>query len=321
MAVSASCKPLRASPRRSAATSAVSQPNQPLCATASRPELVCQPACTPPAGLPSLSRVPRRTGTWRCLASRQLVWSPWPLGPPFLCPASAGAGPELRPRSKPHTFPSQRPRPCPYPTTGESVAKWECAARSARRETAIALCSGEYGTLVPQSRRALPSVEHLVSCHPDSTLHNGDKYSRILYYSQFTTESGLPLLADWGPYSTPSSSFRGPTQLLTTNPGPKQLSAKATLRLGSRGRSPTPTRSSWTEDTPGQVIKQQPPSPPRVDRRRGRDVDLCAERRRPLLAPGLSWSSPPAGRRAALQQVQASAHQFARTIVGDRCHD
>jgi hypothetical protein len=81
---------LRASPRHSAATSAVSQPNQPLPAIASRPELVCQPACTPPAGLPSLSRVPRRTGTWRCPASRRLVWSPWPLGPPFLCPASAG---------------------------------------------------------------------------------------------------------------------------------------------------------------------------------------------------------------------------------------
>ena len=66
--------------RRSAATSAVSQPNQPLPAAASRPELVCQPACTPPAGLPSLSRVPRRTGTWWCPASRRLVWSPWPLG-------------------------------------------------------------------------------------------------------------------------------------------------------------------------------------------------------------------------------------------------
>jgi hypothetical protein len=30
----------------------------------------------------------------------------------------------------------------------------------------------------PQLRRALPSVEHFVSCHPDSRLH---KYGRILY--------------------------------------------------------------------------------------------------------------------------------------------
>jgi hypothetical protein len=30
----------------------------------------------------------------------------------------------------------------------------------------------------PQLRRALASVEHFVSCHPDSSLH---KYGRILY--------------------------------------------------------------------------------------------------------------------------------------------
>ena len=40
---------------RFAATPAVSQPNQPLSAAASRPELVCQPVCTPPIGLPSLA--------------------------------------------------------------------------------------------------------------------------------------------------------------------------------------------------------------------------------------------------------------------------
>jgi hypothetical protein len=37
--------------RRSAATSAVSQPNQPLSSATSRPELVHHPACTLPIGL------------------------------------------------------------------------------------------------------------------------------------------------------------------------------------------------------------------------------------------------------------------------------
>jgi hypothetical protein len=81
---------LRASPHLSAATSAVSQPNQPLSATTSRPELVCQPACTPPAGLPSFSRVPRRTGTWRCQRRAGSCGRPGRWGPPFLCPTSAG---------------------------------------------------------------------------------------------------------------------------------------------------------------------------------------------------------------------------------------
>ena len=72
--------------RRFAATPAVSQPNQPLSAAASRPELVCQPVCTPPIGLPSLSRVPWRTGTWQCVASRRLVWSPSPFRPAVSVP-------------------------------------------------------------------------------------------------------------------------------------------------------------------------------------------------------------------------------------------
>eukprot|EP01046_Picozoa_sp_COSAG06_P071796 COSAG06_NODE_20705_length_784_cov_65.601460_1_plen_97_part_10 len=51
--------------RRSTATSAVSQPNQPLSSAASRPELVRHPTCTLPIGLPSFSRVPWHTGTWQ----------------------------------------------------------------------------------------------------------------------------------------------------------------------------------------------------------------------------------------------------------------
>ena len=72
--------------RRFAATPAVSQPKQPLSAAASRPELVCQPVCTPPIGLPSLSRVPWRTGTWQCVASCWLVWSPWLFRPAVSVP-------------------------------------------------------------------------------------------------------------------------------------------------------------------------------------------------------------------------------------------
>jgi hypothetical protein len=41
----------------------------------------------------------------------------------FCAPLALGGEPELRLRSKPHTFPSQRSRPCPYPTTGE-VGVW-----------------------------------------------------------------------------------------------------------------------------------------------------------------------------------------------------
>ena len=109
---------LRASPHLSAATSAVSQPNQPLPAAASRTELVCQPACTPPAGLPSLSRVPRRTGTWRCPASRRLVWSPWSLRPRRFCaPLAAVSQPQLGLRSEPHNQKFQRSPPWPYRTT------------------------------------------------------------------------------------------------------------------------------------------------------------------------------------------------------------
>ena len=66
--------------RRSTATSAVSQPNQPLSSAASRPELVRHPTCTLPIGLPSFSRVPWHTGTWQCVASRRLVWSPSVVG-------------------------------------------------------------------------------------------------------------------------------------------------------------------------------------------------------------------------------------------------
>ena len=43
-------------PRRFAAASAVSQPDRALPAAGSRPELVCQPVCTPAARVPSLSR-------------------------------------------------------------------------------------------------------------------------------------------------------------------------------------------------------------------------------------------------------------------------
>jgi hypothetical protein len=80
---------------RFATTSAVSQPKQPLSAAASRPELVCQPVCTLPIGLPTLSRVPWRTGTW------QRVWplAPAPGGRPDRCaPAvSVPSYPQYRP--------------------------------------------------------------------------------------------------------------------------------------------------------------------------------------------------------------------------------
>ena len=101
--------------RRSATTSAVSQPNQPLSSAASRPELVRHPTCTLPIGLPSFSRVPWHTGTWQCVASRRLVWSPSPFRPALsLCP-SLGRGPELAKLREARALLSRQCRRTPHP--------------------------------------------------------------------------------------------------------------------------------------------------------------------------------------------------------------
>ena len=100
--------------RRSAATSAVSQPNQPLSSAASRPELVRHPTCTLPIGLPSFSRVPWHTGTWQCVASRRLVWVALAVSPRVVAVPPAGVGPRARkvtrgPRSPLEAVPSDTP--------------------------------------------------------------------------------------------------------------------------------------------------------------------------------------------------------------------
>ena len=109
--------------RRSATTSAVSQPNQPLSSAASRPELVRHPTCTLPIGLPSFSRVPWHTGTWQCVASRRLVWSPSPFRPALsLCP-SLGRGPELAKLREARALLSRQCRRTPHPPPGKVSAR------------------------------------------------------------------------------------------------------------------------------------------------------------------------------------------------------
>jgi hypothetical protein len=68
----AALRPLATASRTVLHVHAVSQLNWLLSTTISYPELVCQPACTPPAGLPSLSRVRHRTGMWQCGCSLRL---------------------------------------------------------------------------------------------------------------------------------------------------------------------------------------------------------------------------------------------------------
>ena len=112
--------------RRSATTSAVSQPNQPLSSAASRPELVRHPTCTLPIGLPSFSRVPWHTGTWQCVASRRLVWSPSPFRPALsLCP-SLGRGPELAKLREARALLSRQCRRTPHPPPGKVSARASC---------------------------------------------------------------------------------------------------------------------------------------------------------------------------------------------------
>ena len=107
--------------RRSTATSAVSQPNQPLSSAASRPELVRHPTCTLPIGLPSFSRVPWHTGTWQCVASRRLVWSPSPFRPALsLCP-SLGRGPELAKLREARALLSRQCRRTPHPKLSQRL--------------------------------------------------------------------------------------------------------------------------------------------------------------------------------------------------------
>jgi hypothetical protein len=109
--------------RRSAATSAVSQPNQPPSSAASRPELVRHPTSTLPISLPSFSRVPWHTGTWQCVASRRLVWSPSPFRPALsLCP-SLGWGPELAKLLEARALLSRQCRRAPHPRPGK-VSAW-----------------------------------------------------------------------------------------------------------------------------------------------------------------------------------------------------
>ena len=112
--------------RRSTATSAVSQPNRPLSSAASRPELVRHPTCTLPIGLPSFSRVPWHTGTWQCVASRRLVWSPSPFRPALsLCP-SLGRGPELAKLREARALLSRQCRRTPHPPPGKVSARASC---------------------------------------------------------------------------------------------------------------------------------------------------------------------------------------------------
>ena len=112
--------------RRSAATSAVSQPNQPLSSAASRPELVRHPTCTLPIGLPSFSRVPWHTGTWQCVASRRLVWSPSPFRPALPPCPSLGRGPELAKFREARALLSRQCRRAPHPRPGKVSARASC---------------------------------------------------------------------------------------------------------------------------------------------------------------------------------------------------
>jgi hypothetical protein len=109
--------------RRSAATSAVSQPNQPLSSAASRPELARRPTCTLPIGLPSFSRVPWHTGTWQCVASRRLVWSPSPFRPALSPCPSLGRGPELAKFREARALLSRQCRRTPHPPPGKVSAR------------------------------------------------------------------------------------------------------------------------------------------------------------------------------------------------------
>ena len=79
------------------------------------------PARLHPAGRPAESQ-PRTTPHWHVavpsVAPARVV--ALAVGARRFCaPLALEGEPELRLRSKPHTFPSQRSRPCPYPTTGE----------------------------------------------------------------------------------------------------------------------------------------------------------------------------------------------------------
>ena len=124
--------------RRSAATSAVSQPSQPPSSAASRPELVRHPTCTLPIGLPSFSRVPWHTGTWQCVASRRVgscvtVWSPSPFRPALsLCP-SLGWGPELAKLREARALLSRQCCRTPHPRPGKVSARASCNGTSPTR--------------------------------------------------------------------------------------------------------------------------------------------------------------------------------------------
>ena len=112
--------------RRSTATSAVSQPNQPLSSAASRPELVRHPTSTLPISLPSFSRVPWHTGTWQCVASRRLVWSPSPFRPALPPCPSLGRGPELAKFREARALLSRQCRRTPHPPPGKVSARASC---------------------------------------------------------------------------------------------------------------------------------------------------------------------------------------------------
>ena len=100
--------------RRSTATSAVSQPNQPLSSAASHPELICHPTCTLPIGLAEFQ--PRTLAHWhvavRRLASARVV--ALAVSPRVAAVPLAGAGPRARkvprgPRSPLEAVPSDTP--------------------------------------------------------------------------------------------------------------------------------------------------------------------------------------------------------------------
>jgi hypothetical protein len=152
--------------RRSATTSAVSQPNQPLSSAASRPELVRHPTCTLPIGLPSFSRVPWHTGTWQYVASRRLVWSPSPFRPALsLCP-SLGRGPELAKLREARALLSRQCRRTPHPRTA-----WQSFGVVTRRGAAEDVVPAVATTVIGVVRKTPPVKKRKAEATcPDSPL-------------------------------------------------------------------------------------------------------------------------------------------------------